>query len=80
MREVLEEMSEFGYAKTKVEKLVSSHDHYKLNPVESCLYHSKCYTCSHFDYPFSGLLATTDQFLNRETMRVIAKDSHLVQK
>ena len=82
MREVLGEMSDFKYEKTKVEKLVSSRGHRaifipkfhcELNPIESCWCHSKHYTRSHCDYTFPGLLATINASLNSVTLDMIRK-------
>ncbi len=82
MREVLGEMSDFKYEKTKVEKLVSSRGHRamfvpkfhcELNPIESCWCHSKRYTRSHCNYTFPGLQATINQSLDCVTLDMISK-------
>ena len=82
MQEILGEMSDFKYEKTKVETLVSSCGHRaifipkfhcELNPIESCWCYSKRYTRSHCDYTFPGLLATIDESLNSVTLDMIRK-------
>ena len=82
MREVLGEMSDFKFEKTKVERLVSARGyraifipkfHCELNPIESCWCHSKRYTRSHCNYTFPGLQATIDPSLNSVTLEMIRK-------
>ena len=82
MREVLGEMTDFKYEKTKVEKLVTSRGHRaffipkfhcELNPIEACWCHSKRYTRSNCDYTFPGLLATVHQSLDSVSVDTIRK-------
>ena len=64
MHEILREMHDFKYEKTKLETLLLSHGykgfflpkfHCELNPIERVWAHSKAYTRAHCDYTFKGL-------------------------
>ena len=73
MREILQNMPDFKYEKTKVEKLLNSNNfqsyfipkfHCELNPIERVWGQSKKYTRAHCNYSFVGLENTLEQSLD----------------
>ena len=73
MREILQNMPDFKYEKTRVETLLHSHNfksyfipkfHCELNPIERVWGQSKKYTRAHCNYSFAGLENTLEQSLD----------------
>ena len=80
MREILQNMPDFKYEKTKVEKLLNSNNfqsyfipkfHCKLNPIERVWGQSKKYTRAHCNYSFVGLENTLEQLLDNISIDTI---------
>lgn len=84
MREILREMHDFKYEKTKLENLLLSHGykgfflpkfHCELNPIERVWAHGKKYTRAHCDYTFKGLEKTIDPALGSVSLENIRRGS-----
>ena len=82
MRRALNEMKDFKYEKTKVEKYLSGRGNRvifipkfrcELNPIERCWGHAKRYTREHCDYTFAGVERTIDRALNNVSVDLIRK-------
>ena len=82
MREVLQEMPDFKYEKTKVETLLHSNNfqgyfipkfHCELNPIERVWGQSKKFTRANCDYSFKGLENILDQSLDTIPLNTIRR-------
>lgn len=82
MREILQNMHDFKYKKTRVKKLLMDHGfrgyfipkfHCELNPIERIWAESKRYTREHCDYTFNTLEAAIGPSLDRISIDLIRK-------
>ena len=82
MQQVLSEMRDFKYEKTKVEKYILGRKHRvlfipkfhcELNPIERCWGSAKHYTRQHCDYTFPGLEKTVIPALDSISVDLIRK-------
>ena len=79
---IVEEMKDFKFQKTKVEELILNHGHRamfipkfhcELNPIECVWCRAKQYTHSHCNYSFSNLEKIIDTALDTVSVQLIRK-------